>query len=186
MGDILSRAVTPATKALAAAFNNLRSDLLSNHNHDGTKGTNVNHGNLIYEAGYTATNTHEDIDDHVAAAKGVHGLGDDVYVMGISGSQKAMVIWETTWAGLFGETLNQWEGPAWITLPVTMANSNYIVVSIVPHGIPAGSGDQNGIDIYVHERQTTQFSIYAYPSDGTRNLAPSVCKLGISIVGQIA
>jgi hypothetical protein len=83
-------------------YNNLRSDLLTEHDHSAGKGGTVSHGDLSDGAITGTYLTHEQLNLHVQGAgtdtspddpggsQGVHGLPSIAYVMGSVGSQLIM------------------------------------------------------------------------------------------------
>lgn len=86
----LSSFVVPGAVATADHYNSLRHDVLDSangHTHDGVNGARVNHGNLVHPGGYTPTNEHQQIDNHIASRWGVHGLKTNPaeHVMGVLG-----------------------------------------------------------------------------------------------------
>jgi len=83
-------------------YNNLRADLLTEHDHSAGKGGTVSHGNLSDGAITGTYLTHEQLNKHVQGAgtstepddpggsQGVHGLPSTAYVMGCVGAQLIM------------------------------------------------------------------------------------------------
>lgn len=83
-------------------YNNLRSDLLTEHDHSSGKGGTVSHGDLSDGAITGTYLTHEQLNKHVQGSgtdtspddpggnQGVHGLPSIAYVMGSVGAQLIM------------------------------------------------------------------------------------------------
>lgn len=78
-----SSKVAAGIKILAAHFNALWTDLVVNHDHSTGMGGTVDHADLS-ESGAMGgiTYAHSDIDDHIDAGQGVHGLNAAAYVAG--------------------------------------------------------------------------------------------------------
>jgi hypothetical protein len=137
---ITSSKVAAAAKVLAAQFNALWDDLMTNHNHSSGQGGTVSHTSLSN----VGTKTHTQIDTHIegggswtdnpGGSKGVHGLDSDIYVVGSYGSQlivdKGVVtlngsgVGTVTFNGTFGASpaviITPVQAPdAWVSLAVT-------------------------------------------------------------------
>jgi len=69
-------------------INNLRTDVLSGHTHDGTEGVKMPFKNLAVTGTDGSTRpaggnvSYDEIETHVAASQGAHGINASVYVVG--------------------------------------------------------------------------------------------------------
>ena len=98
MASIVSSKLVDGESAVYSTFNNLREDLLSNHDHSSGKGGAIDHAILTESAAMAGRICdHGDIDTHIAHGlaaandnpgynQGVHGLNSSVYVAGSLGS----------------------------------------------------------------------------------------------------
>jgi hypothetical protein len=83
-----SRPIVPGEEYTANDINNLRSDVLSGHNHDGADGAKVPFSNLNVVGWYGSTppdggtKSYNDIANHVSSSQGQHGLHSTAHALG--------------------------------------------------------------------------------------------------------
>ena len=107
---IASSNVADGQTATAAQYNNLRDDVLNNHDHGSGGGIAINHGDCS-DGTITGTyhnhanlrthlmGTGESFDDNPGGSQGVHGLISGQYVMGSAGAQYIVAFGSDTLSG---------------------------------------------------------------------------------------
>lgn len=159
---ISSRNVAPSASATATDYNNLRADVLSNHDHDGTEGARVNHSDLTHPNSYSPSNTHQAIDTHMGASQNVHTLAATEYVMGAWSGHHTVVAFKSTicypgGGGLTASIPITGGRVVTIPLPTTLANTNYFVA--MSFGNAGGGGVHGMVVADVLSKTTSSFTV---------------------------
>lgn len=161
-----SRAVVSGEEYTATDINNLRSDVLSGHTHDGTDGTKVpfNNLNVSGSAGSTRPSggnvSYDEIEAHVAASQGVHGMNASVYAIG---SNTADVVCQYGSSTL---VLTSGIGIKSITFPIAFSSTPVVFCQLTSDPVWSGGGVHIGDPILATSTTTSGF-IAKYPgTDG--------------------
>jgi len=107
-------------------YNNLRADLVTNHKHTGNDGSRILHPDLIFPDGYVPIHTHKEIDEHIDANTGVHGIGTIATVASHytrDGDKFYNIV--TGWAKATGSVPYDTFTELWFNFGVTMKDTNY-------------------------------------------------------------
>lgn len=155
---LTSSKVAAGQTILADHLNKLRDDMLSNHDHDGTYGAQVDHGDLLETSNIGSMgHRHEDIKYHMQGGgpgannidnpggeQGVHGLAASAYVVGSLNSSNGLVIQ----AGY--EAVSATSGS--VSFDTTF--TSIICVVLTPHGTISA----NDTDVFVTSFTTSGFA----------------------------
>lgn len=183
---VISRNLASGETVEAVDHNRLRSDVVdsvSGHDHDGTNSKVVQHANLKFENGYSPSNVHKDIDDHISANSGVHGKSADEFIAGIVGGDMVMIPFTHNFYPETGEYISpgQWVNNYEITLPVTMANTDYFI--FMDTWTDHGSG-VHALEWYVNSKTTTSFTIQVgVYSEGMYTVQSGKMNFAVLIIG---
>lgn len=120
---LVSSPVADAQVATAAQYNNLRTDLVTNHDHSSGMGAAVSHADLGDGAISGTTYTHAQIDSHIDAGQGVHDLQAAMFVVGgvgISGANPVIEVGLITTGGALSGTTTFTISGGFSTIPFVL------------------------------------------------------------------
>lgn len=170
---IVSKRVASGIEVLATAYNNLRTDLLSNHDHTSGQGAVINHGALADNSIAGTYHTHGDTEKHMdgvlnsfsdapGGEKGVHGILSTTSLFGCGGrstqteGSTASALDGLQYVQIFG-TFTPHSADADIKFGSTFTFDT--IGGVWASGVNASPSRREHMDYYIYDVSVTGFSI---------------------------
>jgi hypothetical protein len=162
----ISSPIVTGENYTADDINNLRTDVLSGHTHDGVEGVKVPFKNLAVTGTDGSTRpsggnvSYDEIEAHIASTQGAHGLNAVAHIIG--GNTSGLLVQMNEFSPNLGGSPNG-GASGWIDFPIS-----YSATPLVFFGWN-GTSPNGWAQISAKSRSATNFEWYATASDDNNN-----------------